>query len=48
MNKRILKQLSDARKHVKLMAKQFGRESKQYQDAMKQQVNLVVKQMIGK
>ena len=45
MNKELVKQLCDAKKQVKLMAKQFGRASQRYQDAIKQQASLVVKQI---
>ena len=43
----ILKQIADAQKQVKLMAKTYGRASQQYQDAIKHQSNLVIKQMQG-
>ena len=37
------KQNQDALKQVKLMAKQYGRDSKQYKDAIKHQAELVSK-----
>ena len=43
----LMKQIADAKKQVKLMAKQFGRESQQYQDAINKQADLVIKQMKG-
>jgi hypothetical protein len=39
MNERI----KDALKQVKLMAKQYGRDSKQYKDAVKHQAELVLR-----
>ena len=39
MNKRI----KDALKQVKLMVKKYGRDSKQYKDAIKHQAELVSK-----
>lgn len=45
MSKEIMKQIADAQKQVKLMAKQFGRDSQQYKDAVKYQADLVLKQM---
>ena len=43
----LIKQITDAQKQVKLMAKTYGRASQQYQDAIKHQSNLVIKQMQG-
>ena len=43
----LMKQIADAQKQVKLMAKTYGRASQQYQDAIKHQSNLVIKQMQG-
>ena len=43
----LMKQIADAQKQVKLMAKTHGRASQQYQDAIKHQSDLVVKQMQG-
>jgi len=43
----LMKQIADAQKQVKLMAKTHGRASQQYQDAVKQQRDLVIKQMQG-
>ena len=48
MNKNLMQQIADAKKQVKITAKQHGRASQQYQDAIKHQANLVVKQMTGK
>ncbi len=45
MSKELMKQIADAQKQVKLMAKQFGRNSQQYKDAIKYQADLVLKQM---
>lgn len=47
MSKELMKQIADAQKQVKLMAKQFGRDSQQYKDAIKHQAGLVFKQMTG-
>ena len=47
MSKEIMKQIADAQKQVKLMAKQFGRDSQQYKDAIKYQAGLALKQMTG-
>jgi F0F1-type ATP synthase membrane subunit b/b' len=38
-----MKQLTMARKQVKLMAKQYGRASQQYKDAISHQADLVLK-----
>ena len=43
----LMKQIADAQKQIKLMAKTYGRASQQYQDAIKHQSNLVIKQMQG-
>ena len=45
MSKEPMKQIADAQKQVKLIAKQFGRDSQQYKDAIKYQADLVLKQM---
>ena len=43
----LIKQIADAQKQVKLMAKTYGRASQQYKDAIKNQSDLVIKQMQG-
>lgn len=43
----LMKQIADARKQVKLVAKTHGRASQQYQDAIKHQSDLVIKHMQG-
>jgi len=48
MNKELLKQITDAKKQVKLMATQYGRASQQYKNAIQYQASLVMKQMTGK
>jgi hypothetical protein len=45
MDKQSMQRIANAQKHVKLMAKQFGRDSQQYKDAVKYQADLVLKQM---
>ena len=47
MDKQAIQRIANAQKHVKLMAKQFGRDSQQYKDAIKYQADIVLKQMTG-
>ena len=47
-DKILMKQIAAAYKQTKLAAKQHGRNSQQYQDALKSHASLVVKHMTGK
>ena len=43
----LMKQIADAQKQVKLMAKTYGRASQQYQAAIKHQAALVMQHLQG-
>ena len=48
MDSTLMKQIAAAYKQTKLAAKQNGRNSQQYQDALKYHASLLVKHMTGK